>query len=131
MSNTVNEPFDEQGPDLVYQNYLEDGQFKIQHCLACDSHVFYPRLICSHCGSEKMEWIDASGSGVVYSTSIPRGAKEGDYNISLVDLDEGPRMMTRVVDIEPEKVTIGMKVTAFVSEIDGTKVVLFKPEGGQ
>jgi len=131
MSNSVSEPFDEQGPDLVYQNFLEAGQFKIQHCSACDRHVFYPRLICCHCGSEKLKWIEASGEGIVYSTSIPRGAKEGDYNISLVDLKEGPRMMTRVVDIEPGDVKIGMKVKSFVSEIDGTKVVLFKPEGEQ
>lgn len=118
--------FDDQGPDQRYAAFLAAGQFKIQFCLACERHVFYPRLACPHCGAANLEWVLASGEGLVYSTSVPR-AKDGGYNISLIDLAEGPRMMSRVVDIEPEKVHIGMKVRAFIGEIEGETLVLFRP----
>jgi uncharacterized OB-fold protein len=49
-----------------------------------------------------------------------------DYNIALIDLAEGPRLMSRVVDSAPQDVRIGDDVTAFVGEIDGNRVVLFR-----
>ncbi len=129
MSQSKIESLSEDGPDKTFQAFLAKGEFKIQLCADCQSHIFYPRIVCPHCGSGRVSWITASGKGVVYSTSTPRGTPEGDYNISLIDLEEGPRMMSRVVDISPEKVSIGMEVTAFVGELDGTPLVLFKPAG--
>lgn len=123
---TFQQFFDEQGPDQHFAAFLAAGQFKLQFCSACERHVFYPRLACPHCGAAGLDWVAASGEGVVYSTSVPR-AKDGNYNISLVDLVEGPRMMTRVVDIEPEQVRIGMKVQAFIGELEGETLVLFRP----
>ncbi len=127
MIPSVTHKFPENGPDKVFADSLKNGEFKLQKCNDCRQHIFYPRLICSHCGSQNIEWILASGLGVVYSTSVPRGMAEGDYNISLIDLHEGPRMMSRVVGIAPEQVFIGMQVQAFIGEIDNTPVVLFKP----
>jgi uncharacterized protein len=131
MIPTHVEAFADQGPDKTYADFLAAGEFKLQHCQSCQQHVFYPRLICPHCGSQALSWVSASGVGAVYSTSIPRGMSEGDYNIALIDLAEGPRMMSRVVDIVPEEVVIGMPVRAFVSEIDGKAVVLFRPEAAR
>ncbi|GAB1261836.1 Zn-ribbon domain-containing OB-fold protein [Aurantivibrio plasticivorans] len=134
MSNTTLRPVDSpEGPDKQYADFIAAGKFMIQHCESCSQHVFYPRLICSHCGSDQLEWVEASGRGVVYSTSTPRGGKEGDYNISLIDLEEGPRMMSRVVDIAPGDVKIGLEVEAFIGEIDGVSLVLYKPalNGGE
>ena len=73
----------------------------------------------------------ASGRATVYATSVVRVRPEdgADYNIALVDLQEGPRMMTRIVDVAPEEVRIGDAVTAFVGEIDGNRVVLFRRAG--
>lgn len=118
----------QQGPDQEFVQYLADGEFKIQLCCECGQHVFYPRLLCSHCGADKLTWTKPSGKGTVYSTSVPRGGKEGDYNIALIDLAEGPRMLSRVEGIAPEKVEIGMAVTAFIGEVDEKPVVLFKPD---
>ncbi len=118
------------GPDLEFQTFLANGEFKIQQCGDCQAYVFYPRLLCTHCGSRNLSWQLASGKGEVYSTSVPRAGKEGDYNIALIDLAEGPRMMSRVEGINPEEVTIGMKVSAFIGDIEGNTVVLFKPEEG-
>ncbi len=120
-------PFADDGPDKQYAAYLAAGEFNILKCDDCRQHVFYPRLICPHCGSQQLQWVKASGRGTVYSTSTPRGCPEGDYNIALIDLDEGPRMMSRVTDIEPDKVTIGMAVNAYIGEIEGTALVLFTP----
>ncbi|MGI1678879.1 MAG: OB-fold domain-containing protein [Cellvibrionaceae bacterium] len=117
----------ETGPDADFAEFLSAGEFKIQCCQSCDKHIFYPRIICPHCGSNEVVWVTPSGRGKVYSTSVPRGGKDGDYNISLVDLEEGPRMMTRVVNIAPSEVKIGMEVISFIGEIEGEIVVLFRP----
>lgn len=110
-----------------YQTALEQGRFMIQQCRDCGRYVFYPRVLCNHCGSTQLKWVEASGRGTVYSTSIVRQKPEQgeDYNIALIDLEEGPRMMSRVVDVAPEKVKIGMKVSAHVSVIDGIPAVIF------
>ena len=117
------------GPDAVFAAGLEDGEFRIQRCGNCGAHIHYPRALCPECGSADLAAVRASGRGTVYATSVVRvrpGHGE-NYNIALVDLAEGPRMMTRVVDIAPENVRIGDAVTAFVGEIEGDKVVLFRP----
>lgn len=120
------------GPEEIFQRGVDDGEFNIQQCGDCGKHVFYPRGLCPHCGSLKLSFAAASGNGTVYATSVVRQRPEDgpDYNIAVVELAEGPRMMTRVVDIDPSDVEIGQAVEAFVGEVDGAKVVLFRPAGG-
>ena len=120
------------GPDEAWRNKLAAGNFEIQRCNGCGKHVFYPRALCHYCGSPDLEWVPASGQAVVYATSVVRvhPDKGGDYNIALVDLAEGPRMMTRVVDIEPAGVRIGMQVLAFIGDVEGERAVLFRPAAG-
>ena len=115
------------GPLKVFEDALARGEFKIQQCKDCGRHVFYPRHLCNHCGSNNLKWVAASGRGTVYSTSVVRRRpdKGGDYNIALVDLEEGPRMLSRVVDIDPVEVTIGMSVSAHVGVIDEQPAVVF------
>ncbi|NHO66123.1 DNA-binding protein [Aestuariicella hydrocarbonica] len=119
------------GPEKKFRQYLSEGSFHLQRCDQCRQHVFYPRLLCPHCGSMQLTWVPASGRATVYSTSVPRSGGSS-YNIALVDLEEGPRMMTRVVDVAPEDVTIGMPVTAFIGTIEpnGEPLVLFRPISG-
>lgn len=121
------EAFPDVGPDQVFADFLKKGQFCIQRCSDCQQHIFYPRIICPGCGSQQLEWVQASGKGVVYSTSVARGMPEPDYNIALVDLEEGPRMLSRVVGLPPDQVFIGLEVMAFIGEIADVPVVLFKP----
>jgi uncharacterized OB-fold protein len=106
------------GPEKQYLDKLAAGRFEIQRCAACAKHVFYPRVLCPHCGSERLEWVSPSGRGTVYSTTVVRRkpADGGDYNIVLVDLAEGPRMLSRVAGIGPAEVTIGMAVKARIAE---------------
>lgn len=116
------------GPNQIYQQALAQGEFRIQQCNGCGKHIFYPRALCNHCGSPDLKWVPISGHATVYSTSVVRQRPEvgPDYNISLVDLAEGPRMMTRVVEMAPEAVKIGMAVRGFLGAIDGETAYLFR-----
>ena len=106
------------GPEKQYFDKLVAGRFEIQKCAGCGKHVFYPRVLCPHCGAERLDWVAPSGRGTVYSTTVVRRkpADGGDYNVCLVDLAEGPRMMSRVGSVPPEQVRIGMAVTARIAD---------------
>ncbi|MDH4096524.1 MAG: Zn-ribbon domain-containing OB-fold protein [Betaproteobacteria bacterium] len=106
------------GPEKRFFDALAAGRFEIQQCAACAKHVFYPRVLCPHCGSGELGWVAASGRGTVYSTTVVRRkpGDGGDYNVCLVDLAEGVRMMSRVAGVAPQDVTIGMAVKARIAE---------------
>jgi hypothetical protein len=129
MSNLFSGP----GPDAVFAAALAEGRFMLQQCDDCKKHVFYPRVLCPHCGSPKLAWQPASGQGTVYSTTVVRRKPEqgGDYNVALVDLHEGPRMMSRVDGISPHEVVIGMAVRAkIIDEPKKGKLLVFMPAQG-
>lgn len=131
MASTRAATFAGPGPDAVWFENLKQGKFRIQHCNACNRNFFYPRPLCVHCGSADWAWIDASGKGTVYSTSVVRQRPEDgpDYNIALIDLAEGPRMMSRVTDVPAPEVKIGMAVEAYIAPLDKEPLVLFRPAG--
>jgi uncharacterized OB-fold protein len=121
--------FDGPGPEATFRAHLAEGRFMIQRSASTCLHVFYPRVVVPGSGEADLEWVEASGDGTVYATTLTRRRVEqgGDYNIALIDLAEGPRMMSRVVGIAPEEVTIGMKVKAKIDELNGALGVLFEP----
>ncbi len=104
-----------------HQAALDQGNFLIQHCGACSKHVYFPRESCPHCGAVDLAWVAPSGYGTVYSVTTVRRKPDagGDYNVSLIDLDEGVRLMSRVVDLLPDAVHIGQRVIASVQLIEG------------
>ena len=116
------------------QAELDAGRFCLQHCPQCKNHVVTPRELCPHCGASPLRWVRASGLGTVYSaTTIARKADAGgNYNVALIDLDEGVRMMSRVEGVAPQDVRIGQRVQARVTQKDGRGLVLFQPaaQGG-
>ena len=75
-----------------------------------------------------MEWVEASGEGTVYSTTVNRRSPEkgGTFNVALIDLAEGPRMLGRVVGIAPDDVSIGLKVRAKIADLNGAPAVLWE-----
>lgn len=119
---------DNPGPDWIYRQALSEGRFVIQKCASCGICIHYPRLLCTDCGSDRLEAIEATGGGTVYSTSVIRRRPErgGDYNVALVDLDEGPRLMSRVEGLAPEEVTIGMRVKARIATVDDAPLLVFE-----
>ncbi len=115
------------GVQIEYQAALDQGRFAIQHCAACGKHVFFPREICPHCGADHLSWVEPSGLGTVYAvTTVRRKADAGgDYNVSLIDLAEGVRLMSRVANLAPDAVRIGQAVKARVQLTDGKGLIVF------
>lgn len=122
------------GPEAEFARMLGAGEFRIQRCRACGAHVFYPRLVCTGCGSAALDWVTPSSRGVVYAVSVVNRSEDkgGPYNVVLVDLAEGPRMMGHVAGLPHEAVRIGMQVRARVGVgAAGEPCVVFEAnEGG-
>ncbi len=115
-------------PDAEYQKHLQEGRFMIQRCRSSGRHFFYPRVAEPGTGAVDLEWVQASGLGTVYSTTVVRVKPPvPGYNVVLVDLKEGPRMMARVDGVAPEAVTIGMKLRAKIAEEGGQRYIVFEP----
>src|SRR5258708_7428756 len=106
------------GPDREYQAFLAQKRFMIQRARATGAHFYYPRIAEPRSGALEWEWVEASGLGTVYSTTVVR-SKSGNHNVALIDLAEGPRMMSRVVGLSPESVVIGMAATYGIGETPG------------
>jgi len=109
-----------------HQAALNLGQFLIQRCGDCHRHVYFPRELCSHCGSEALALVAPAGTGTVYSTTTVRRKPEagGDLNVALIDLDEGVRLMSRVEGVPPAEVRIGQRVQARVLPRDGAAAIV-------
>ena len=115
-------------PEQEFFAYLEQGEFMLQRSRSSGNFLFYPRVAEPATGAMDLEWVKASGAGTVYSTTVIRQKPpKTDYNLALIDLAEGPRMMSRVQNILPDQVKIGMSVRAFVIREDGAPLVVFEP----
>ncbi|MBO0735236.1 MAG: OB-fold domain-containing protein [Alphaproteobacteria bacterium] len=97
-------------PLAVYQAHLEKGELAYQWSPGAGKAVFYPRVICPFTGSDRLEWRVSAGLGTVYATTVVHPREGVSYNVALIDCDEGFRLMSRVEDIRPEAVKIGMRV---------------------
>ena len=113
------------GPDATFAAYLADGRFMLQRSRSSGRYVFHPRLLEPESGNDDLAWVEPSGLGTVYATTVVRRRPEkgGPYNIALIDLDEGVRLMSRVETIDPGDVVIGMRVRSHVA-LDRTPAVL-------
>ncbi|MFB9837010.1 Zn-ribbon domain-containing OB-fold protein [Actinoallomurus acaciae] len=110
------------------------GELRIQRCVACARHYFYPRPICPHCGSSDVEWVTASGRARLYSYVIshrpaPGFADDGPYAIAVVELEEGVRMMTNIVhtEITPANLELNMPLRVVFEPRGDVHVPLFEP----
>jgi len=100
----------------AYWDACRRHELHIQRCNDCGTHQFYPRIFCSKCSSKAVDWVHASGFGKVLTWSIVRRAiseayaADVPYVIALIELQEGPVMMSKVSACEPEAVFTGMAV---------------------
>ena len=97
-------------PISIYQAHLAKGELAYQFSTEAQRAVFFPRLICPFTGSDRLEWRISAGLGTVYATTVVHAADGKTFNVALIDCDEGFRLMSRVEDIEPMAVAIGMRV---------------------
>jgi uncharacterized protein len=118
------------GPDAAFEAFLAAGRFMLQRSRSSRRYVFYPRVLEPLTGATDLEWVEASGGGTVYATTVSRRRSEqgGDVNIALIDLDEGVRLMSRVEAIEPDRVAVGMRVRAHVDASRTPPLLVFRPE---
>ena len=118
----------------VYWEACSRHELLLQRCDACGQVQFYPRALCSGCLSSDLSWQKATGGGTVYSYTVvhrpptPAFANDVPYVVALIDLDEGVRMMSHVIDCPPEKVFVGQKVqVAFRDESPEISLPVFRP----
>ncbi len=100
----------EQSPLAVYEAHLDKGELAYQWSPEANRAVFYPRLLCPYTGSDRLEWRLSGGLGTVHATTVVHPRDGAPYNVALIDIDEGFRLMSRVEDIAPEAVGIGLRV---------------------
>jgi uncharacterized protein len=98
-----------------YWEGLKQGELRIQHCSACSQYVFYPRSLCPYCHTTQLSWEVVSGRGTIYTYTVAHqgfGAFAADvpFIVALVELEEGVRMMTRIIDVPREQVSVGAAV---------------------
>lgn len=116
-------------PTAAYFNHLEEGRFMIQRSPSTGEWVFYPRMFAPGSGAADLEWAEPSGLGTVYAATITRKKlPEPSVSLVIVELDEGPRMMSQVHGIDAEQVKIGMRVRAQITDGPDGKIVVFAPE---
>lgn len=113
-------------PEQEYFAHLAQGRFMLQRSRASGEFFFYPRVAAPVTGARDLEWVEASGRGTVHAVTIMRPKPpQAPYNVVLVDLEEGPRMMSRVEGLAPEAVRIGMAVQARIATQDDKPLVVF------
>jgi uncharacterized protein len=116
--------------------HCAQGELRFQKCSACGAWRHMPRYSCAGCGSDQWSWAKSSGRGTLYSWTVchrafhPGFAKDLPYAVAIVALEEGPRMVTQIVDKRPEELKLGMPVEV-VFEMASPDVVLPKFRASQ
>ena len=114
--------------DQPYFDAAAEGRLLLKKCGACGEHHHYPRALCPFCFSEKVEWVQAKGTGEIYSYSVTRRGGPVPYCIAYVTLAEGVKMMTNIVDCDLDAIRIGQKVkVAFRKTEGGVSMPVFAP----
>ena len=100
------------------------GRLEIQKCTECGKHIFYPRIACPHCSSDKIAWVNASGKGTVYSYTVVENnapsafVQDIPYVVAVVKLAEGVQMLSNIVGCPPEQVKCDMPVEVTFERLD-------------
>lgn len=124
----TNEP-DLNGGDQAYFDAAAEGRLLLKKCGDCGKHHHYPRAVCPFCGSSNVDWTDARGTGTIYSATVTRRAGPVPFMLAYVTLEEGPTMMTNIVDCgDFDEVKIGQRVTVTFKKTEGgVTIPMFKP----
>ena len=120
------------GEERIFFDAAARGHVGLCRCRACGRH-FLPRVVCPFCWAQDPEAVDAAGTGSVHSfTVLHRAGMAGfeddvPYVVALVELDEGVRLVSNVVEIDPDDVRIGLRLRAVFAERDGVSFPRFAP----
>ena len=129
----IAEPF-ESTLSKPYWAATREERLVLPWCGACEAFFWYPRVVCPTCLGDTVEWRDAQGTGevhavsVMHKTGMGRDPVDGPYAVAIVELVEGVRMLTNIVGVEPDAVTVGTAVRVTWHELsDGRKLPMFTP----
>ena len=133
----MSKPLPEPTPETQrYWDGAAAGELWIQRCVTTGKYFFYPRRYSPFVTGGAVEWIQASGRATLYSYNIVHRAAPGfeeraPYALAVVELEEGPRMMTNIVGIEntPEKLVLDMPLRVTFEQRDGLALPVFEPAG--
>lgn len=127
-------PDDETRP---FWDAAREGRLLIRRCDGCGQAHFYPRPFCPRCWGDAVRWEDACGRATLYTWSVvcvndlPPFPERVPYVAAMVDLEEGPRMMTNVVDCDFDRLAVGMPlVVRFRPVSDDVTIPVFAPAAG-
>ena len=112
-----------------------EHRFLLQRCAACSAAQFYPKATCTTCGSSELAWEAASGRGTLHTFTVARRATHpafdgiGPYVVAIVELAEGPRVTSNLVECDLDDVRIGMSVELCWDDpdADGISLPLWRP----
>lgn len=113
----------------AYWQATREERLTIQRCATCGQHQFYPRAFCTACLSEQLAWVDSAGAGSIYTFTIcrvpahPSMADKVPYAVAVIELDEGVRMLTNIVDSAMDRIRIGARVELRFERIGSTTVL--------
>lgn len=115
-----------------YWDATAEGRLDLPKCRPCDQVFFYPRSSCPQCGSTDLEWVTCSGRAQLHTYVISHRPAPGfpvPTVIAVVELEEGPRMMTNLVDVEatPEALELDMPLEVRFEQRKGAAVPVFAP----
>jgi uncharacterized OB-fold protein len=111
-----------------------EGKLILQRCAACTTVNYYPRFLCAACHSTELVDIEASGHGTIYSFTVTsKGILDyqdaGAYVLAMVELDEGPKMVTNIVECDPAGLEIGQSVEVVFHPTSGNAALpRFRPQ---
>ena len=109
-------------PDNASRHYWQsaaEGRLVVQRCTSCDVYQFYPRALCASCAGET-EWVDASGRGTLHTFTVIRQNRSeafaalSPYAVGIVELEEGVRMMSNIVECDVEELEVGMALEVLI-----------------
>ena len=118
---------------VVYQAACNDRQLLVQRCNQCQHFQFYPRLFCTACGSSNLASVQSSGLGRIATYTLVRKAPamasdQLPLAVALIDLDEGVRLMSNIVESDAEQLRCGMRVgVKFIQQEDEQWIPVFTP----
>ena len=135
MSEHAGKHFPRPTPETQpYWDGCREGRLLLQRCTGCGAHQFYPRSVCVCCDAEALEWVQASGRGRIRSFTVVRRpvskayAAQTPYIVALIELAEGPTMMSNIVDCAPEEAAIGLPVEVVFEQWSAEiSVPMFRP----
>ncbi|MBI4518690.1 MAG: Zn-ribbon domain-containing OB-fold protein [Deltaproteobacteria bacterium] len=135
---TIEKPLPRPSEDSApYWEAAQRGELRMQRCHDCGHVRFPPALLCARCLSEHTEWVKLSGRGTVYSwivvhqSQYPAFNADTPYNVAIVEIEEGPRLHTNLVECSTEQIAVGMPVEVVFDKVnDEVTLPKFRPRKG-